>query len=163
MRGDLVFYRAKKGDFADWLISHFTNGPFVHVEIDLGDGQFIGEHGAGIEVHPQDIIDPTLFVTPKSTLGEDGIRQGMDFVVRVANEDMKDPHSHRYGWFDIVSDVLKIMGSKIILRKEGRWDCSHFAALYLIAAHADKPLGITAKTPETISPNDLARDFGIIK
>lgn len=163
MRGDIVFYKAKKGDFADWLISHFTNGPFVHVEIDLGDGMFIGEHGGGIEVHGQDIFEPDAFITPKVKVASADLNVGMNFVTRVANEDMKDPKSHRYGWLDIASDVLKIIGAKTILRREGQWDCSHFVTLYLIAAHAEGPLGVQAKNPETVSPNDLARAFGLIK
>lgn len=159
MRGDFVLYKPAPGDFAGWLINHFTNGPYDHVEIDLGNGMFVGEHGAGITVHTQDIKKPAAaFVTP---VGD--IAKGMEFVNLCIEEEQKNPHSHEYGWLDIASDALKIMGSSLILRREGHWDCSHFIALYLIAAGAAAPLGNMAKHPETISPNDLARAYGVIK
>lgn len=163
MRGDFVLYEAKPGDAGDWLISHFTKGPYVHVEIDLGNGNFVGEHGTGIVVHPRDHTIPADFVTPVSSKGPAGIESGMQWVELVISESYKNPKAHPYGWLDITADVFKLFGQKVILQRKGEWDCSHFVALYLQVAFADAPLGDLIVTPETISPNDLARAYGVIK
>jgi hypothetical protein len=165
MRGDFVLYKAKPGDIADWVIEKTTNGPFVHCEIDLGNNLFMGEHGKGITIHPRDMFIPSQFVTPKSTLGPKGIAAGMDWVDEVGREAQKNGELHGYGWRDVASDAFKVFGWNIVLGKSrsGEWDCSHFVALYLQKANADGPLGSQMKTPETISPNDLARAYGVIK
>jgi len=162
MRGDFVLYQAKKGNLADWLVSRFTNGQFVHVEIDLGDGTFVGEHGTGILVHPADNSVKADFVTPVSKDGQAGIEAGMRWVEGVIEEERKNPQAHEYGWLDITADVFKVFGQKVILRKKGEWDCSHFVAMYLHIANADGPLGHLMASPETISPNDLARAYGVL-
>lgn len=163
MRGDFVLYEAKPGDFGDWLISHFTKGPYVHVEIDLGGGQFVGEHGAGITVHPIDHTIPSDFISPASSKGPAGIEAGMQWVEKVIAESRNDPKTHTYGWRDIAADAFKLFGQRVILQKKGSWDCSHFVALYLMVAGAAGPLGSMTREPETISPNDLARAFKVIQ
>lgn len=35
---NLLFYIAKNGNFSDWLISTWTQGPFSHVELQFSDG-----------------------------------------------------------------------------------------------------------------------------
>lgn len=163
MRGDFVLYKAKPGAFIDWLISHFTRGPYIHVEIDLGDGNFVGEHGSGITVHPRDNDIPANFVTPKSKEGQKGIDTGMQWVEAVIEKVKKAPKDYKYGWLDIVADATKILGAKITFRKSNAWDCSHFVTLYLQVADADWPLGNLTQNPDTVSPNDLARAYGVIK
>lgn len=158
MRGDFVLYKPAPSDPVGWVIDHFTSGPYDHVEIDLGNGMFVGEHGKGLTVHTQDIKKPAAaFVTPKGD-----IEKGLEFVNLCIKEEASNPHAHEYGWLDIISDSLKIMGSTLILRRDGSWDCSHFVTLYLIAASAAAPLGPLVKHPETVSPNDLARAFGVL-
>jgi hypothetical protein len=162
MRGDFVLYEAKPGSLPDWLVARFTGGPYVHVEIDLGNGLFVGEHGAGITVHKIDAGRGSAFVTPVST-EPGGIEAGMQWVEKVIEEQQKNPASHTYGWLDIAVDVAKIVGAKLTFQKSGAWDCSHFVALYLQVAFAAGPLGKLLDSPESISPNDLARAFGVLK
>lgn len=160
MRGDFTLYKARWWNPAEWLISHFTNGPYIHCEIDLGDGWRVGEHGVGIFVHKEDLADP-VFVTPKSRIGQQGIEDGLAWVNDVILEQQQSGgKAHRYGWTDIIADILKLIGQKIALKDDGHWDCSHFVTRYLIHAQAEQPLGILAKDPATVSPNDLARAFG---
>lgn len=161
MRGDFVLYIAKPGDPIDWLISKVTKGPYVHVELDLGNGQFVGEHGAGITVHPGDNNVPSDFVTPISTKGPAGIEAGMQWVEIVIKQEQQNPKAHRYGWRDIVVDAVRVFGFTLRLSKQGAWDCSHFVALYLSVAGAAGPLN--GQNPETVSPNDLARAYKLIK
>lgn len=163
MRGDFVLYEKKPHDLADWLVSWGTKGRFVHVEIDLGDGTFIGEHGKGLISHPQDAGRGCIFVSPKSNSAT-GIEKGLAWVETVkAEQEASHGKAHEYGWLDIVSDAFKTLGANVILGKPGEWDCSHFVALYLQIAGADAPLQSQGlmKHPETISPNDLARAFGV--
>lgn len=164
MRGDFVLYEGKPGNFADWLIIHFSGGgPYVHCEIDLGNGLFVGEHGQGITVHKMDHTIKSDFVTPKSKEGQKGIDLGMQWLNKVIAEAQKDQNSHRYGWLDIAVDVARIFGARLTLQRTGAWDCSHFVTLYLQVADADWPLGRLTQEPETVSPNDLARAYGVIK
>lgn len=160
MRGDFVLYEKKPHDLADWLVSWGTQGRFVHVEIDMGGGNFIGEHGKGLIQHKQDAGRGCVFVSPR----EGDIEKGLAWVEILMEEQQKSKgEAHEYGWLDITADAFKTIGVNVILQRKGEWDCSHFVALYLQVAGADAPLstkGLMAH-PETISPNDLARAFGV--
>jgi hypothetical protein len=164
MRGDFVLYEKKPNDLADAVVSWGSGGgKFVHVEIDLGDGTFIGEHGKGLISHPRDAGRGAVFVSPKSNSAT-GIEKGLAWVQFVkAEQEKSHGEAHEYGWLDIAADAFKTLGVTVILRKEGEWDCSHFVALYLRVAGADAPLVALGlmKNPETISPNDLAKAFGV--
>lgn len=163
MRGDFVLYEGKKGSLVDWTITRFTHGPYVHVEIDLGNGSFVGEHGAGITVHPMDVKRKAGFITPISHNGPMGIEAGIQWVEQVIVEEKKNPKAHQYGWLDIVMDAAKVLGAKITFQKPGAWDCSHFVVLYLQMAGAAAPLGKLVMQPETVSPNDLARAYKVLQ
>jgi hypothetical protein len=51
MRGDILFYFATRHPI-DWIISRFTNGPFVHVSVDLGDGTDVSVMHDGVQIRP---------------------------------------------------------------------------------------------------------------
>lgn len=156
MLGDLVLYKSD-GSIGDWFISNFTDGPFTHVEIDMGNNICIGEHGSGLWRGNCDWGRPHIFVTPLHVVSQ----AGLQWVMTQYEQELANGSAHPYGWLDIASEALKIMGQRIILRQKGAWDCSDFATRYLIAAGAAAPLGKLATTPELVSPNDLARAFGV--
>jgi hypothetical protein len=155
VRGDIVLYMAAPRDPTSWIISHFTHGQYTHCEIDMGNGSFVGEHGQGLTVHPGD--NRLKFITPSKN-----VAAGMVWVDEQIAEAAKDGSLHEYGWLDIVSLGLKFLGSTLILRQPGHWDCSDFVVRYLVAGGMAGPLGKQALNPEYVSPNDLARAFGVI-
>ncbi len=162
MRGDFVLYRAKGGDPFEWLISTVTKGPFIHSEIDMGDGTYIGEHGKGITRHPADYgrvkEGSAVLVTPRGDL-----ELGLKWVEAMWREAVANHETHEYGYLDLVTDAARAFSPRyIILRlKPNDWDCSDFVTRYLNMAHAAGPLGALAANPEIVSPNDLARAFHV--
>ena len=163
MRGDFVLYQSKPGSIADWLVARFTYGPYVHAAVDMGDGTFVAElTQSGLTRHPANGKDRSLvFVHPRGNL-EVGLAWVEDQLA-AAGKDPERTESHEYGWVDIVVDAAKVLGFKLILRRETEWDCSDFVTRYLVAAGAAGPLGKAARDPQTVSPNDLARAFGVLR
>lgn len=160
MRGDIIMYAGKKWNPVDVAIMQATKGPWTHCEIDLGDGSYVGEHGKGITVHPQDFRIDSAIIRPVSKLGKAGIEAGMQWVEKVIAEAVKNKHTHEYGWLDIVDDAFKVLHRRVLLHRDGHWDCSHFCALYLQVAGADAELGgYDQYKYYTVSPNDLMRLF----
>lgn len=156
-KGDFVLYRGSSRDPFEAIIMEFTHGPFCHVELDMGDGNFLGEHSTGLTLHPDDTGRSIVFVTPKGD-----ITAGLAWADAMWQEAKKDPSSHVYSWTDIVMDGLRAIGIGLVLgQPKGEWDCSDFITRYLIVAGAAGPLGALAKDPSTVSPNDLARAFNI--
>jgi len=152
MRGDVVLFKSN-GSFADRLISWGTHGPYVHVEIDLGNGKFLGSQEKGVNIHGFETGRDTEVFSPK--VSKTNLELGLAWAIRQVN----DP----YSYLDNVADALGFLGWRVILGQQGTYNCSNFVAHYLVAAEAEEPLGKLADSLETISPNDLARAFGILK
>lgn len=155
MRGDFVLYRGSKTNAFEAAIMFLSKGPFCHCEIDMGDGTFIGEHGRGLTRHSSDRVG--VLVTPHGD-----INKGLAWVEEVYAEAVKNHETHEYGWWDLISAGAKFIGLHIILHlKVGDWDCSDFVTRALVVMGAAGPLGVQAKEPESVSPNDLARAFNV--
>lgn len=158
MRGDVVLFLGAANP-QDWLIEWATKGPYTHVELDLGNGKFVGEHSSGIVVHDGIIGRNVVAFTPPHA----DIEAGMAWVDKVVAEQAASKgEAHEYGWLDITAEALKVLGVKFGMQSQGEWDCSDFVTRYLIVAGAAGPLGSAAKNPGTVSPNDLARAYGIL-
>lgn len=149
MRGDIILYKSS-GSVGDRIIASATHGPFVHCEIDLGNGKTIGARYDGIKVHPEFVGRGEARITPKAD------KEDIEFALAWAEKQV----GKKYGWLDIASNGLKIIGIPFELGKPDTWDCSDFCTRYLTIAHADGPLGDLAGDPGLVSPNDLARAFG---
>ena len=154
MRGDVILYKSS-GSLFDKMIEWTTRGPYVHVEIDLGDGKFIGAHNkpgdSGIVVHeghPGRNVTP---FTPKAA--PDDLEAALKWAEAQVGKE--------YGWFDIISNGIKVLGIPLTLGEPGHWDCSDFVTRYLIIARASGPLGRLAEDPGLVSPNDIARAYGV--
>src|SRR5216684_4276800 len=152
MRGDVVLFKSN-GSFTDRLISWGTHGPYVHVEIDLGNGKFLGSQEKGVNIHGFEKGRDTEVFSPK--VSKTNLELGLAWATRQVN----DP----YSYLDNVADALGFLGWRVILGQQGTYNCSNFVAHYLVAAEAEEPLGKLADSLETISRNDLARAFGILK
>ncbi len=150
MRGDVVLF-ASGGKFYERVIEWATKGRFVHVEIDLGGDQYIGAHNAGITIYKGTRGRNTASFTPPAS--KDDIEYGLKWAEGQAGK--------AYGWTDIISNGLKVAGLPISIGETGHWDCSDFVTRYLLVSRAAEPLGKSAEDPGLVSPNDIARAYGV--
>ena len=150
-RGDIVLCRDTSEGFHTWsdkIIEVVTHGPYVHVEIDLGDS-FIGAHSDGISRIPRATGTSYYYVTTKASPDD------INAAVAWAETQLGQP----YGWTDIFSDGLRFLNLPLYIGADKWMDCSDFATRFLMVARASSPLGELASHPERVSPNDLARAF----
>lgn len=150
MRGDVVLFLSS-GAPHDRLIAWGTKGPFVHVEIDLGNEEFIGEHPNGIVRYRGIRPKSTASFTPPASQAD--IELGLKWAEMQVGK--------KYGWGDIFSEGLKVLGLAFSFSIPNQWDCSDFVTRYLKVARAAGPLGDAAENPGTVSPNDLARAYQV--
>lgn len=150
MRGDLLFYKGG-GSIPDALIQWRTKGPFVHVEVDMGDGTAIGALSEkGVTKHP---LRPfPVFVHLKTTPKR--IEEGITWL----EAHIGDP----YGWADILDQVITLFLPKgwVITQQHG-FDCSDLVCRYIELAGGLDLSGLP-DDPALISPNDLARKAGLL-
>lgn len=153
MRGDVVLFKSDGSPY-NKAIEIATGGPYTHVEIDLGDGRWMGAHADGITIHPAGAVGrgTVAFHPPASELD---IEYGLKWAVLQAGK--------QYGWGDILSNGFKLLNIPIDISSPGTWDCSDFVSRYLMVARASGPLGKLADDTTRISPNDIARAYGILK
>lgn len=155
MRGDMLLFRSS-GVWYERLVEYFTHGPFVHVEVDMGDGTSIGAIWTGIERHlipPEDLFERA----PVQAESDEQLEDGLIFLASEVG--------HHYGFLDIANQALKILRSPIYLGAQERYDCSDLVARYV--AMCDGPvyrgLGDLSQEPHMVTPNDLGRAAGLIK
>lgn len=145
MRGDILFYPASS-ILSDRIITAVTDGPFVHVAVDMGDGTEISAHSEdGIQRRPLSLSG----LTAGPMRGFD-VELGMAWLVRQVGS--------KYGYGMVLNAGLKKFGIPWRVYMVGRYDCSVLVVHYL------EHCGYTfLDDDESISPNDLARTFGILK
>ena len=70
----------------------------------------------------------------------------------------------RYGVFDIISQGLRLLRLPFTIGRLHSLDCSHLAAEFAAWASQDATLyGMVCNDGAAISPNDLARYYGLVK
>lgn len=158
MRGDIVLCKATdygNGGWSDKIIAWATKGPWVHVEIDLGNGTYVGAHLNGISQVDASSYTATQSISPTATTED--IDSAISWVERQIGK--------QYGWIDILSAGLKFLNFPWFIGQPGHYDCSDFATRYLLIARDTKiipRLGELADEPHLVSPNDLARAGGVL-
>lgn len=149
MRGDIIFWRASRNIF-DQIIARFTNGPFCHVSVDLGDGTDISAQHDGVKIRP---LPETAVVVRLSLPQGARIDDGVAY--------MESELGNGYGFIDIINQVLRILRSPVFLSARDQYDCSDLVARYVLVT-GGLDLGEMGEEPHMISPNDLARVAGLI-
>ena len=173
-RGDFILWEAQAGNIGDALISTVgvPHGPYVHVSIDMGNGLYVEEHGAGLGKAAYQWHRGHTSVDPRLLVPKADIEAGLAWVEGVYEEAVKNQSTHLYGWGDVFDEALKVFGHRFLslpvinqlshVHSKTAWDCSHFCTLYLIHAGAAGPLGKLAETPELVAPNDLGIAFHVM-
>lgn len=158
--GDVLLFRTS-GRWYERLICRATDGDVVHAELVVDPEHSVGALITGVELH--------------------AIPQGRDVVLvptgarlRAANAPrllrallwLEKRTGCRYGWLSIVADGFKAvlprwLGSRTpFLVSPRAYDCSQLATDFLIHAGAELPDELM-DCPSRVSPNDLARAFGV--
>ena len=155
-RGDLLLFWKHEHNLSDAIIVRTTQGPFVHVAIDTGDG-LVEAQQDGIHYVASDQVNRSapIYVASVTSTELDGIENGIEWVRKQVGL--------KYGWSDIVSSAMKGLGLPWYIGQVGHWDCSDLATRYLINANAAKPLGNLVNDPGIVNPNDIALAYGLIE
>lgn len=153
-RGDLILYRST-GRWYERLITFATRGPWVHVAIVTDADTVIAARSNGIRYEampPDDDRHATISLDGRAT--PEGIEQGLAWAVKQLGDG--------YSWADILYQGMKLLwpGNPLRFYVAGRFDCSEFATRYLLIA--DVALPPAFDDVATISPNDIARAFGVL-
>lgn len=152
--GDILFFHGH-GALYERIIERGTHGPFCHVEVDLGDGlHSIGALGRGVILHGAPDYDAVAHV------GASCDPARLATAVKWLEAQVGDCYSIA----DILADGMKILlpARTPFLVAPSAYDCSKLAACFCAIAGYPLPAWMYADM-ERVSPNDLARAFGLIK
>ncbi len=153
--GDLRFYRSS-GDLPDTIIAD-VSGPFVHVDVDMGDGTAIGELSAGLKRYPVSPPAPPL-VTIWSIAGHSSPLAIKAALLWAEHETWAHPE---YGWLDVLDAGLRAIDPHApYIGDPGEWDCSDFVTRFLIQAGVMLPLALENE-PHLVTPSALATALGV--
>jgi hypothetical protein len=153
MRGDVLLYHTG-GILKDRVVCAYTNGPFCHCEIDLGDGTSVGAHSEdGIQRRPEALLHRRVVVSIQARTSPERVEAGIAWVL----ERIGEPFS----WASIGDLVLPSRLSTLLFGRRSAYNCANLVAAYLeIAGGLDLPYG--KRPPMIISPNDIARAAGLL-
>lgn len=162
-RGDVLFYYATPSDPADAVIVAATGGPFVHAEIDLGDGTSIGALSGGVAHFRRPAgAHYAVFATQDHCPAEQ-MAAGLAWLA----QQVGDP----YGWADVatagersaISRLAGLFGRKApplpYLAVPSSYDCSVLACLYLQRCGVPLPPG--DNDAHTVTPEELATQLHV--
>lgn len=147
MRGDILLYRST-GSLFDRLICWRTQGPFVHVGVDLGDGTMIDSRfREGVTQHP--VSYAGCLTIPLATLTTaDRIEAGITWLLSKLGDG--------YSVADIFDFFPGVRSLRMNVGEAHAFCCSHLVAQYLDVTGGIS-LGKLDDNLNTISPNDIYR------
>lgn len=154
-QGDLLLY-AGGNVWYERIITTTTHGPYVHVECAISATESIGAVGRGIVRHTAPA--PAVVIPTGVTLAQHFITDGLNWLEQQVGD--------RYGWLDILADSVKAVLPATptpFLIAPRAYDCSHLAAVFLAVGGYPKLPAQWYTLAPTVSPNDLARFFHVIK
>ena len=158
--GDVLLFEEKSfgtGDIFGDLVVEFTHGPFVHSEVQTDDTHSIGEIELGLEAHPI----PTTYKSVVTIPIQGAIETGLAWVGGQNLAALQ--HKRPYGFASLANAAFKMLHLPLRIAIPNEWDCSEFVTLYLEQARAVPPtLAALLSDRSAISPNDIARAFGIL-
>ena len=153
MRGDLVLMKSG-GSLRYRLVVWGTGGPYVHVEVDLGDGTTIGSHSEdGVSYRPWRFSERIVVIPLSERVPAERIEAGLTWLLGQLG--------HGFSWASIADHALPEAWSTFLLGRESIYNCANLFAQYLqITGGLKLPYG--KRPPMTLSPNDIARAEGLL-
>ena len=153
MRGDILLFRSG-GSLRDRAVCAYTDGPYCHCEIDLGNATTIGAHSEdGISFRPHRFPDRIVIISLQEQTSAERIESGLEWVLRHEGEP--------FSWASVADLALPPRVSTLLLGRRSLYNCANLVARYLeIAGGLDLPYG--KRPPMVISPNDIARAAGLL-
>jgi uncharacterized protein YycO len=148
MRGDILLYRTD-GSLPCRIVTWATHGPYVHAEVDMGDGTSIGALSRGVARYYPRRDEVAKAARIQLPTDEDRINKGIAWL--------QTQVGHSYGYLDLYDQaVLFLKLPKLVFFIPGTYDCSDLVARYVTLA-GGLYLGEFATKPWLCSPNDIAR------
>jgi len=160
-RGDLLLFH-NSGAWYDRIIVAATSGgnraaDYVHAAIDLGDGTILEATSSGIRVN-------YFHVDDRDRAERIPLKVAEPHRLELALSMALDRVGNRYGWVDIFDQLLKLIHCPFYVGRLHSLDCSDLAAMFAAIATDDLQLLETVlDARQEISPNDLARYYGLVK
>jgi uncharacterized protein YycO len=152
MRGDVLLYRSD-GSLFDRLIAWRTHGPFVHTGVDLGDGTMIDAMSKrGVTRHAVS-YERAIAVPILPTSSAEQIDEGITWLQGRVGDG--------YSWADNADHLLPRRLMRVFFAQPRAYNCSNLVAQYLMQVDPALRWGLLKDTPDLISPNDIARAFGV--
>lgn len=153
VRGDILLFR-NGGSWRDRAVCAYTDGPYCHCEIDLGDATTIGAHSEdGVSRRPHRFPDRIVVLSLQEQASAERIEAGLEWVLRHEGEP--------FSWASVADLALPPRVSTLLLGRRSQYNCANLVARYLeIVSGPDLAHG--KRPPMVISPNDIARAAGLI-
>lgn len=151
--GDIILIRGQAANPVEWAIMRVTNGPYVHVEIDVGMEQSVGALTTGISLHSIPVGNRVVVVSMDGKLDKKRTLKAALWLRRCVR-------NGNYGFTDTVMALFAKLRFAFRISVSGRMDCSHLAANFLELAGYDFPPGWLDTA--AVSPNDIARTLGVL-
>lgn len=130
-----------------------THGPYVHVEVDVGNGKSVAALTHGIVLHDAPTGDRVVAVPTSAKLTNP---QRLKLAILFAKYHV----GKEYGWLDIINQAWSILFpyGPFLVRSD-HLDCSDLTASFLwIAGY---PLPSRDIVTSLVSPNDIARSLSV--
>lgn len=164
--GDILFYHSTGTWLEQLVVAATSNGDphadFVHVAIvdTLTDG---GRDGTIIEATWRGIVKSPLPSLTSNRIVIYPLTPASPSARDVALNSARSKIGWCYGVADIVSQLLRLLRLPFRVARLRSLDCSHLAAEYAAWATLDATLyGMVCDDGADISPNDLARYYGLV-
>lgn len=153
--GDLIFFAGNPLNPVDDAIMIRTGGKWVHVEI--------------VVATPSDASPRTIGALASGITPHDLPAHGIPAMTAAHCSPARLPGTltwlrgqvgQPYSWCDIADQGISLIAPSAPLLTDGRYDCSHLAAMFLTRAGYPLPATLLAR-PQLISPVALAHAVGL--
>lgn len=161
--GDLIFVRPQPHDTAGQLIAEATGGPFCHVQVAISSTSVVEAIERGVVESFIQIAPPAADVASIGR-GLEGAR-----LAHARGWALDQVDKTQYSGWDIAIDALltllpKRLGSRTpFLVAPSTLDCAELCVRFCVLAGFMWLPNAMAMTPQTSSPNALARALGVLK
>lgn len=151
--GDILFYRAIKGNLIEQIIAKFERkpNPFVHCAIAMSSDQKIEALADGIVQSRIAFTPDGIFPYQQRVQDHAQLSDALDWLKKQVGQ--------TYGFIDIADAVLSAYERAIFLQSEW-YDCSALATEFLVKAGGIN-LGNLSENVHAVTPQELADQLNV--